>query len=268
MVPKTSELSPRRRRSRQRRTERILQAAMAIVVEEGLQGLTIQALADRLDYAVGALYRYFPSKVVLWAALEHRALEAFGTVMDESLQGAEAYWRDHHKADAKAQALFKLLVLADTYERFSEESPELFTLFSQMLADPRQLLPQEQFDELAGVAMTLFAVIGKVFAEAVSTGALAEGDPVERVVLFWSSLHGLLGVRKVVTERLGMRETPALNRALMGTLLKGWGAKDAAMAKAFDGLDTWAKQATLPDLSFGVKAEPAAPARTVRAKSK
>ena len=64
----------RSERRRKERSDRVLDAAMRLLVEEGAHALTIQRLAHDLDYAVGALYRYFPSKDALLADLQRKVI--------------------------------------------------------------------------------------------------------------------------------------------------------------------------------------------------
>ena len=49
--------------------EAILSLAVAIVEKDGLQGLSLRALAATLEVAPNALYRYFPNRSVLEAAI-------------------------------------------------------------------------------------------------------------------------------------------------------------------------------------------------------
>ena len=61
------ELPPRKKKTarakrREETSAAIVEAALAIVTEEGFDALTMKRLADELGYAIGAFYRYFPSK--------------------------------------------------------------------------------------------------------------------------------------------------------------------------------------------------------------
>src|SRR5690606_35234074 len=62
---------------------RILDAALAIVAEGGLDALSIKAIAERADYSPAALYRYFASKDELVAALAIRAVRTLGEALAE-----------------------------------------------------------------------------------------------------------------------------------------------------------------------------------------
>ena len=60
--------TPRDRRRAQTRT-RILDAARARVATGGIDALTLGAIADALDLTAAALYRYFPNKDAVLAAI-------------------------------------------------------------------------------------------------------------------------------------------------------------------------------------------------------
>src|SRR5215204_997252 len=65
----------RRARNRLARHRSYLRAAQVIVARDGVEGLTMQRVADHLDCAVGTIYTYFPSKSALIAELQRTAIE-------------------------------------------------------------------------------------------------------------------------------------------------------------------------------------------------
>jgi AcrR family transcriptional regulator len=52
--------------------EAILEASARILEEQGLEGYTTNAVADRAGVSIGSLYQYFPGKEALTAALIRR----------------------------------------------------------------------------------------------------------------------------------------------------------------------------------------------------
>src|SRR5690349_8532012 len=82
MIHKTNET--RISRKREQKLEQILLAGLDLIELEGLEGLTMHKLAQRLDYAVGALYRYVPSKEDLLAQLQILALNRYNTLYAEA----------------------------------------------------------------------------------------------------------------------------------------------------------------------------------------
>lgn len=62
----------------QRRVEAILDAAAAIVAEEGAPAVTMHAIARRSETTIGSLYHFFPDRDAVFAALLERHGIRFG----------------------------------------------------------------------------------------------------------------------------------------------------------------------------------------------
>jgi AcrR family transcriptional regulator len=70
------ESTPRERRQ-QRTQHAIIEAARQIIRETGIEGLSIRAIADRIDYSPAGLYEYFGSKEEIVAAVCAQDFERF-----------------------------------------------------------------------------------------------------------------------------------------------------------------------------------------------
>src|SRR4051812_39333850 len=90
MVQLTVVAADRRERSRDKRRAMLLAAAGRILDRDGLSGLTMQAVAEEADCAVGTIYGYFPSKAALMAALQQQAVDTLWS----SYQAARQVWDD------------------------------------------------------------------------------------------------------------------------------------------------------------------------------
>src|ERR671921_3058083 len=75
---------------RMERHREFLSTALRIVMADGLQGLTMQRLADEIGCGIGSLYRHFPSKDSLIAELEREALD----IVNTSFQVSQAHLED------------------------------------------------------------------------------------------------------------------------------------------------------------------------------
>lgn len=74
-----------RERTRAARVEAVVSTARWLVSQDGEDALTMQRLADELECAVGSLYRYFPAKSDLLAAVRAEQLRC----LDAWLRAAE-----------------------------------------------------------------------------------------------------------------------------------------------------------------------------------
>ena len=200
----------RRARTRAARTEAILDAAMAIVDDEGLDALTIARLAHALDAAVGAMYRYFPSKDALLIALQTRLIAEYGQDLRLALEAAPDV------------PLLRLALVACHYQRYFVTQRAQARLLAQTLADPRPLVAD---DLAAGVVQQVLALLGGVsdiFRTAAARDQLVPGDAGERAIVFWATIQGVAQTHKLA------RLTPVLRSdrllvAAFESLVRGWG---------------------------------------------
>ena len=94
--PHPSDLEPRRRPTapRARRTvQRILDATAALLDEVGFDAITTNLIAERAGVNVASLYKYFPNKYAVLAALEERHMERQRGAVGAAL-GDLADWRE------------------------------------------------------------------------------------------------------------------------------------------------------------------------------
>ena len=86
-MPKISEATVAEHRARQLRT--LLDGARALVAEEGIEALTLAALARRVGLSRPGLYEYFRSKDDLVAAIVEEELPRWASLVEAALAGAE-----------------------------------------------------------------------------------------------------------------------------------------------------------------------------------
>ena len=77
-----TELSPRERRY-QRTQQAILDAAREIINKQGIEALSIRAIADKIDYSPAGLYEYYASKVEIVAELVLQGFRRFAHYLDQ-----------------------------------------------------------------------------------------------------------------------------------------------------------------------------------------
>ena len=216
--------TPRQRRHDEN-LRRILDTAMRLVEEGGLAALSINRLAEEVDYTPGALYRYFGSKDALLSQLIERVLsEVRGHLV-----------RAQALLPARATPLARVLVLVEGYRVFAKREPHRFGLLATSLAEPRILLRE---DAVARPVMALMMSPMQPLAEALTAaeraGLLAAGDPSERTLCVFAFLQGLLPLRKRTRSAPGVFDVDRL--AVRGTraLLLGWGARPRAVDAAIE----------------------------------
>lgn len=230
MGKKLSE-SPRRQRKRAARKDAILKTAMDLVMEGGLEGLTIHRLARELDYTPGALYRYFPSKGAVLAELQRESLEVIHDRLRTHFQ--HQMLRDEvQQASEKVQALFAILVLSTHYTSLSKQIPHHTKIITYLFGDPRLLIPVEEIQRSAPAFTALLGEVAEFLKAAAAKKAIKKGDSRSRTLLLWSSVQGVLQLEKLQRIQAVSADIRALGLQLTESLLLGWGAARAPLAEA------------------------------------
>lgn len=211
----------RRSQRRQARAERVLDAAMKLVGEQGLDGLTLQRLAADLGYVPAALYRYFASKDALLAALQRRTIEE----LHRGFQAEQARLGDRAASlPPRPRALFALLSAADFYLRLPARMPERFRLVSLMLGDPRALIEHGAALDNAAALVRFLGDVREQFEQAAQLQAIRPGDAFDRTLAYWSALHGAATLDKLARFDASAFDVQRLGALTARALLAGWGA--------------------------------------------
>ena len=210
--PSASE-SPRAQKRRDTAL-RILNTAMVIITEEGIDRLTMQSLSKRLDYAVGALYRYFPSKEVLLAGVQVQVVRAVHDDVQQILKEVSQL--------ENVSSLLKLKAAFLTYSSLPKRRPRQFGLLSVSIGDPRPFFDVETADPAVREWIPLVTQVAELFEEAAGDGTLNQGDALQRTVTIWGGMQGVLNIAKL--DRFGAFPSWPRHETLINTLLVGWGA--------------------------------------------
>lgn len=238
--------------------EKLLEAAKEIVLEAGIDALTIARLAGRIQASVGGVYRHFASKEDIILALERWSIDAFASMLEAELEALDRALADGGKSP-RGDALVRLLVAVTAYLRHGARDPERHQLIAAFLG-PRQMLDDERAKSLEVEAVA--RVIGKLaslFDAAAAAGALAPGQGVARTYVAWALVLGFDSLRKrdrLVPEAL---RVGTLLPAALEALLTAWGASAAELGPALERLRALEADGTLEPPPAGVAAPAAAP---------
>lgn len=224
----------RRQQKRIERTQQILDTAMELLVEQGVDGLTIHTLAKRMEWAVGSMYRYFDSKDALRAALVISVIDDFGEDIRNDLSQGHVFLQG--RSDGVAR-LFDLLVIAKAYEKRYLKEPAQTHLLNLMLVEPRTVLPAKEGELVTTATVRMLQTMSDYFRIAQDAGDLSPGPLVERTLQYWLALHGAM-----LPGRLGrfyprLFQLDLLVRQMSCSLLLSWGAGTDAVEQASQLLD-------------------------------
>jgi AcrR family transcriptional regulator len=220
-----AETQGRRARRRAFRRDEILRTALDLVTEGGLDAVTTTELARRTGAALGALYRFFPSKQAVIAALQVRALEELGADLQADVEAAAARAAD---LPDRVRALVPIVAAADTFFAQPRLHPARFRLIDEILSKPAPVYSDEEAHALEETVRPILAVVGECVSR---YGAVFGGRANEARLLplmLWGGLHGVSHFIK--RDRLSTPSSPTsaeVAGALVRTLLLGLGATAA-----------------------------------------
>jgi AcrR family transcriptional regulator len=146
----------RERKDAQRNLERVLHAAHALFAERGAD-VTMEEVARRAGVGVGTIYRRFPSKEQLFAAVSHTACADVRHCLQAAAEG-------EHDPLNKLRALVVV-----QYHRCAEQAA---------LLDPRLAVTGQSCGALEQEELyaALHSLLQQVIAEGQRAGALRQGD--------------------------------------------------------------------------------------------
>lgn len=154
----------------------LLDEALAVIGEKGIDGLSLREVAARAGVSHAAPYHHFRDKAALVDAL---AAEA-ATALDEWMAAAEAR--------AGGGGRQRLLALGTAYVTFAADHPEQYAAFT---ASPRTAPESSGLREAAVYGVNAWSRLLDAVVAAQAEGVLPKGDAAILGTYLWSLVHGL-----------------------------------------------------------------------------
>ncbi|MBA3825452.1 MAG: TetR/AcrR family transcriptional regulator [Ktedonobacterales bacterium] len=156
----------------------LLDAALRVIAEGGVAGLTLREVARQAGVSHNAPYHHFADKAALVAALVDEGFTQFAQTMQFAYDAAEG------------SALDKMVCIGVAYVQFAMNHPAQFRLmFRPELRASDQCLPlqaHKTYETSSG-----FDVVIRALQAAQREGLVAEGDTEHLALAAWSTVHGL-----------------------------------------------------------------------------
>jgi AcrR family transcriptional regulator len=177
--------SPRPRRKRPGRYHHgdlrhaLLQETLRVIQTQGVEGVTLRAVGERLGVSRTALYRHFADKSALLAAV---CSEGFRTLRLALLDA----WGDPEGRPERASAAARFEAMGLAYVRFAVEHPSHYRVMfggfvKRDVADPA----------LAHEAGGAFQALVDAIVELQRSGAVRGDDALQLARFIWSVVHGV-----------------------------------------------------------------------------
>jgi AcrR family transcriptional regulator len=177
-------LSPREKRQ-QRTHQAILDAARQLISEKGLDGLSMRAIAERIDYSPAGLYDYFGSKEEIIGALCQQGNGRLKAYMDA--------------VDQQLPFLDYLLGIGLAYIEFAVHYPDLFLLmFTTLPTGAGTTMQGTEWLAAAADEDSAFTILLEAIKRGVDEGILRvrpQMGVLEMALAAWSTVHGIAMLR-------------------------------------------------------------------------
>jgi len=163
------------------RREEILDAALALFSDKGLQAVSTRQIAEAAGISQPALYGYFATKDDLIAEL---CVRAFAT-LSARMEAGKAEWSPTHAAFDKAMRV---------YVDFGLEQPDAYRVaFMIEKSHDGSFLARTGGRPMAAGVET-FRAFAAMIADLHAHGLTAEDDPLRLTQTLWAGLHGLVSL--------------------------------------------------------------------------
>lgn len=231
-TPATPPASDTRRAQRRAfRRDEILRTAFELVTEGGLDAVTTTELAKRTGAALGALYRFFPSKAAVIAALQQQALADLAVELREAIAAGRA--RQTTLAPA-IQSLAAIVAVADTFFALPTKHTARFRLIDEIMSNPAWVFDEHdaRVHEAEGVAPLLALVLEEATRFAAEQQRVVDDELRRFPFVLWAGLHGVTHFIKRDRLLPPALHSPKIAGSLVRLLLRGLGASDAEITEA------------------------------------
>lgn len=152
---------------------KILEEALSLVSREGVEGVTMRALANKLGYSPATIYLYFRNKEDLFQEIARHAAARLMAATDPCVDMADAC----AARDAFARA----------FVDFALEQPHLYQVMANV-----DMMPYIADRTLEAPGRRLADRYRDIYARGVATGQLSAANPEHELMIDWSLLHGFV----------------------------------------------------------------------------
>jgi len=224
--------SPKQRRQEKTKND-ILDAAKALIWENGYEKLSLRAIARRVDYSPAGLYEYYRDKdeiiMALATRIERQLADALKNSLkpekqqDEKPQGHDVNQPREQDAEKIVQpncvpTPSPIVLLGEAYVEFAVKNEEDFLLLFSRKSG------RSSFEQ-APVSESPYAVLITLIHDQIESGALPRvlAEQSESVAYgIWSMVHGMAMLQLTNLKEFGA-DFRAVDRFALERLVEGFG---------------------------------------------
>ncbi len=184
----------------------LIKAGAELLVEEGVQSLSLRKVAAKVGVSHSAPYAHFPDKETLIAAITTEGFQQLYNRIEATMQA---------NLDRPAELLVEV---ACTYVQFSLELPAFYKLMFSGILEQGQVFP-----DFERISKASFQLLVDLVRRCQAAGVLAPGPADTLAVSVWSLVHGFTSlllekqISHTILERYPLKD---LIRKMMAPMLE------------------------------------------------
>ena len=202
-------VTERRIREKERKRSTMLDAAESILLEKGLDHLSMEDVAEKAEVSKGSLYQYFQNKNDLVLGICFRATHLLNESFKEVLE-------------SNRSGLMLVRELGERYLNYVKDHPQYYSsmkfldnLHSSGVGGESDYLELCTQNRQEG-----FQLMVEAIQRGIDDGSIKNDFPAEQLaLLFWSTSHGVVTISYMhqnyehfkLLERIGMQENELFN---------------------------------------------------------
>ena len=200
----------RRRREQEKEDlrRRILDAAGALFLAHGYEGLSMRQIAESIGYSATTIYRYYEDKDDLLFAIVYEGFLRFGRQLAKAAQSS---------SDPRE----RLPALGHAYIEFGLKNPVYYRLMFMQRCD---FLFENRAEQKAPM-IDSFGVLRKAVEEAMEAGILRQGDSETTSSVIWAVVHGITSLAIADSKRFNKKHVRQSTELAMRMIGEGLGRR-------------------------------------------
>lgn len=174
-------IAERREREKEALRTRIVEAARDIVSEEGLDALSMRALAERIEYSPATIYLYFRDKE-----------EILREVVAEGFQRMGEYVREQTEAiGPEVNPAQQQRALGRAYARFALENTAYFRVMFELPTVAQVVRPEDCQEHRSGASEHSWCLLVNTVQRAMDAGLFQVANAERGALIAWGLIHGV-----------------------------------------------------------------------------
>ena len=191
---------------------RILDAALDIIIQEGFPALTMRRIASKIGMTAPNIYNYYKSKDELYISL---VIQGFEILQRELTSVYEAYQDPVERGAALARAYINFGLKHSSYYdiMFTYPTPK----YNDYVGTPLEKLSEVEYK----ISMDIVALALDVVKSLMSEELAGDEEKVQMYfIASWSMLHGMISLYNSKVVRYTIQDTEAIYEKMIPEFLK------------------------------------------------